>query len=152
MVAITRQELDGSLKGKRIALLGLSFKPGTDDMREAPAIKIANHLYAHEADIVAFDPKAIPNARDRFIKDTIKIRYADSLEDCLKDAECCLILTEWEEFKSITPEMFNKYMKRSVIIDGRRIYNSDMHNLVACYRGIGLGNRKASSATTEGCE
>jgi UDPglucose 6-dehydrogenase len=142
MVAIARQELDGSLKGKRIALLGLSFKPGTDDMREAPSIKISNHLYAHEADIVAYDPKAISNARDRFIRDTIKIGYAESIEDCLKDAECCMILTEWEEFKSITPDMFNKYMKRSVIIDGRRIYDSEMHNSVARYRGIGLGSKQ----------
>jgi len=141
MVAIARQELHWSLKGKRIALLGLSFKPGTDDMREAPAIKIANHLYAHEADIVAYDPKAIPNAKDRFIRDTIKISYAESIEDCLKDAECCMILTEWDEFKSITPDTFNKYMKRSVIVDGRRIYNTEMQNSVDVYRGIGLGSQ-----------
>jgi UDPglucose 6-dehydrogenase len=150
MVAIARQELDGSLKGKRIALLGLSFKPGTDDMREAPAIKIANHLYAHEADIVAYDPKAVPNARDRFIRDTIKIRYAENIEDCLKDAECCMILTEWEEFKSITPDMFNNHMKRSIIIDGRRVYDSDMQNLVSRYRGIGLGSNRAYSAAVGG--
>ncbi len=141
MVAIARQELHWSLKGKRIALLGLSFKPGTDDMREAPAIKIANHLYAHEADIMAYDPKAIPNAKDRFIRDTIKISYAESIEDCLKDAECCMILTEWDEFKSITPDTFNKYMKRSVIVDGRRIYNTEMHKSVDVYRGIGLGSQ-----------
>jgi UDPglucose 6-dehydrogenase len=141
MVAIARQELNWSLRGKRIALLGLSFKPGTDDMREAPAIKIANHLYAHEADIVAYDPKAMPNAENRFIRDTIKIRYAESIEDCLKDAECCLILTEWDEFKSITPDTFNTYMKRSVIVDGRRIYNTEMQNSVDVYRGIGLGSR-----------
>jgi len=146
MVAIARQELGGSLKGKRFALLGLSFKPGTDDMREAPAIKIANHLYAQEADIVAYDPKAIANAQERFIRDTIKISYAECIEDCLKEAECCMILTEWEEFESITPSMFNKYMKRSVIIDGRRIYNSDMHKLVDRYRGIGLGSNRAHSA------
>jgi UDPglucose 6-dehydrogenase len=150
MVAIARQELDGSLKGKRIALLGLSFKPGTDDMREAPAIKIANHLYANEADIVAYDPKAIHNARERFIRDTIKISYAETIKDCLKDAECCMILTELYEFKSITSYMFNKNMKRSVIIDGRRIYNSEMRNLVARYRGIGLGSKRAYSAAIEG--
>ncbi len=130
-------------------LLGLSFKPDTDDMREAPAIKIANHLYAQEADIMVYDPKAIPNARDRFIRDTIKIRYAKNIEDCLKDAECCMVLTEWDEFKSIKPEMFNKYMKRSFIIDGRRIYNSDMTKLVDCYRGIGLGNKNAYHVAIE---
>lgn len=146
MVAIARQELEGSLKGKRIALLGLSFKPDTDDMREAPAIKIANHLYAHEADIIAYDPKAIPNAQERFIRDTIKISYAESIEECLKDAECCMILTEWDEFKSISPDMFKQHMKRSIVIDGRRIFNSDMRNIVDRYRGIGLGSNKAYSA------
>ena len=150
MVAIARQELEGSLKGKRIALLGLSFKPDTDDMREAPAIKIANHLYAHEADIIAYDPKAIPNAQERFIRDTIKISYAESIEACLKDAECCMILTEWDEFKSITPDMFKQHMKRSIVIDGRRIFNSDMRNIVDRYRGIGLGSNKAYSAAVGG--
>jgi UDPglucose 6-dehydrogenase len=115
-------------------------------MREAPSIKIANHLYAQEADIVAYDPKAIANAQERFIRDTIKISYAECIEDCLKEAECCMILTEWEEFESITPSMFNKYMKRSVIIDGRRMYNSDMHKLVDRYRGIGLGSNRAHAA------
>lgn len=149
MVAIARQELDGSIKGKRIALLGLSFKPGTDDMREAPAIKIANHLYAHEADIVAYDPKAVPNAKNRFIRDSIKIRYASSIEECLKDADCCMVLVEWEEFKTVTADTFNKLMKRSVVIDGRRIYNSDMRHHVDRYRGIGLGSKRAYSAAME---
>ncbi len=143
MVAIARQELGGPLKGKRIALLGLSFKPGTDDMREAASIKIANHLYAHEADIVAYDPKAIPNARDRFIKDTIKIEYAESLEACLQGADCCMILTEWEEFKALKPDLLNKLMKRSVVIDGRRVFNASFRKKLARYRGIGLGSKKA---------
>jgi UDPglucose 6-dehydrogenase len=99
---------------------------------------------------VAYDPKAVPNARDRFIRDTIKIRYAENIEDCLKDAECCMILTEWEEFKSITPDMFNNHMKRSIIIDGRRVYDSDMQNLVSRYRGIGLGSNRAYSAAVGG--
>ena len=109
-------------------------------MREAPSIKIANHLYAQEADIVAYDPKAIANA-PRTIHSGIRSRLVmqSGIEDCLKEAECCMILTEWEEFKSITPSMFNKYMKRSVIIDGRRIYNSDMHKLVDRYRGYWIG-------------
>ncbi len=142
MVAMAKQEL-GSLKGKRVALLGLSFKPGTDDMREAPSIKIANHLYSQEAEITAYDPKAIPNARDRFIRDTIKISYANSIEECLKDADCCMIITEWDEFKELPPELFNKLMKRSVIIDGRRIYDEKFRQKVASYRGIGLGSENA---------
>jgi UDPglucose 6-dehydrogenase len=139
MVTIARQEMSGTLKGKKIALLGLSFKPGTDDMREAPSIKIANHLYAHEAEIVAYDPKAIPNARERFIRDTIKIEYADSIEACLKDAECCMVLTEWEEFKALSAEVFNRCMKRSFVIDGRRVFDESVRGAVDIYRGIGRG-------------
>lgn len=139
-VGLAKHELGGKLKDKRIALLGLSFKAGTDDMREAPSIKIANHLYSQEAEIVAYDPKAIPNARNWFIKDTIKILYADSIEECLKDADCCIILTEWDEFKMITADTFNRCMKRSVLIDARRIYDSSLRSEVAVYRGIGLGD------------
>ncbi len=148
MVAIARKEMGGTLKGKRIALLGLSFKPGTDDMREAPAIKIANHLYAHEAEIVAYDPKAIPNARTRFIGDTIRIEYAETVEACLKDAECCMVLTEWEEFRALTAEVFNRHMKRSFVIDGRRIFDQGLRDSVDTYRGIGLGARKSPAGST----
>jgi len=148
MVAIARQEMSGSLKGKKIALLGLSFKPGTDDMREAPSIKIANHLYAHEAEIIAYDPKAIPNAQKRFIRDTIKIEYADSIEECLKGAECCMILTEWDEFKSLPAEVFNRCMKRSFIIDGRRVFDPSIRGSVDLYRGIGLGAGRSKAGRT----
>ncbi len=140
-VSLAKQELGGRLKGKRIALLGLSFKAGTDDMREAPSIKVANHLYSEEAEIVAYDPKAIPNARDRFIKDTINISYAQSIEECLKDADCCIVLTEWDEFRNLTADIFNTCMKRSIVIDGRRIFDDSFRSEVAVYRGIGLGDR-----------
>jgi UDPglucose 6-dehydrogenase len=144
VVSLAKQEL-GDLKGKRVALLGLSFKPGTDDMREAPSIKIANHLFSQEAEIIAYDPKAIPNARDKFIKDSIKIIYAKNVQECLKGADCCIVVTEWDEFKKLTPDVFNKCMKRSVIIDGRRIYDAAFGSKVAAYRGIGLG-RSAEQA------
>ncbi len=143
-VKLVKQELEGTLKGKRIAILGLSFKPDTDDMREAPSIKIANHLYSQEADIIAYDPKAIANARDNFIKDTIKIQYADSIEECLQDADCCIIVTEWDEFKALKAETFERYMKRSVVIDGRRVIEPADCDKLAAYRGIGLGSSRAA--------
>ena len=155
MAAIALQELGGSLKGKRVAVLGLSFKPGTDDMREAPSIKIANHLYAHEATIVAYDPQAIPNARQRFIRDSIKIEYAESVEQCLKGADCCMVMVEWDEFKALPAEVFNRLMKRSVVIDGRRIFDEDFRKCVARYRGIGLGSKEGQSqaqATNSFCK
>ncbi len=138
IVGLLRKEL-GDLKGRTIALLGLAFKPGTDDMRESPAIKVANHLFSENAEIVAYDPVAIPNARKKFIKDTIKIRYAASVKECVKKADACVILTEWDEFKKLTADVFNRNMKKSVIIDGRRIYDAAFRAKVAVYRGIGLG-------------
>lgn len=140
VVSLAQQEL-GTLKGKKIALLGLAFKPGTDDMRESAAIKVANHLFSQDAVVVAYDPVAIPNAKNKFIKDTIKISYAETAEACLKGADCCIILTEWDEFKKMSADIFNKAMKRSVIIDGRRIYNEAFRDKVAAYRGIGLGKK-----------
>ena len=144
IVAITKQELCGALKGKRIALLGLAFKPHTDDMREAPSIKIANHLYSQEADIIAYDPKAMANARDNFIKDTIKIEYADSIETCLKDADCCIIVTEWDEFRELTAETFSRLMKQAIVIDGRRVISPSERDKLFSYRGVGLGTPKTS--------
>ena len=144
IAAITKQELGGVLKGKRIALLGLAFKPHTDDMREAPSIKIANHLYSQEAEIIAYDPKAITNARENFIKDTIKIDYADSIEDCLKDADCCIIVTEWDEFKELTAETFTRLMKQAVVIDGRRVIRPAEREGLVSYRGVGLGTPKST--------
>ena len=138
VVSLVRKEL-GDLKGKKIALLGLAFKPGTDDMRESPAIKIANHLFAENAEIVAYDPVAIPNAQKRFIKNSIKIRYAENPKDCVKGADACVVVTDWDEFKKLTADFFNKNMKKSVIIDGRRIYDAAFRGKVAAYRGIGLG-------------
>ncbi len=140
-VALARDELGGSLKGKRIALLGLAFKPGTDDMREAPAIKIANHLYAAEATIVAYDPVAMPNAQKNFIRDTIKISYAKNAVECLKGADCCIITTEWDEFKKLTAATFIKQMRRAVVIDGRRMLSEKDRAKLVSYRGIGLGNK-----------
>lgn len=143
IVSLAQQAL-GCLKGKRVALLGLAFKPGTDDMRESAAIKVANHLFAQDAKIIAYDPVAIPNAKNKFIRDTIKITYAKNARQCLKDADCCIVMTEWDEFKKLTPEVFNRLMKRSVIIDGRRIYNAAFRKKVAVYRGIGLGGKPAA--------
>jgi len=138
MVAIAEEEL-GELKGKRVALLGLSFKPNTDDMREAPSIKIARLLEERGANIIAYDPKAIRNAREKFICDTIRISYAGNVEECLRDADCCMLVTEWDEFEKLGPEVFNNLMKTSFVIDGRRIYDKEFQEKIQKYRGIGLG-------------
>ena len=126
----------GDLKGKRIAVLGLAFKPNTEDMREAIAIKIINSLLEEGANITAYDPAAIPNAKSVFQN---KIEYASSAIECLKDADCCIIVTEWKEFQKLTPEDFTQNMQQPVLIDGRRIYNSKEFNGKLKFAAIGLG-------------
>ncbi len=130
------EELIGSLKGKTVAILGLSFKPGTDDMREAVSITIINKLLEKGAKVKAYDPKAIPNAKKIFGG---KIEYADNQINCIKDAHCCIIVTEWPEFKKLKPEDFKKHMKTPAIIDGRRIFKPEKFKERVLYEAIGLG-------------
>ena len=86
------------LAGKKITLLGLAFKPGTDDMRQAASIRVINELRKRSvSDIIGFDPKANKTAE---VELGHKIKYASSVEEALKDSECALLITEWDEFKS----------------------------------------------------
>jgi len=126
----------GDLKGKRTAILGLSFKPNTDDMREARSIQIINQLLNEGANIVAYDPVAMPNARTVFEN---KIEYASSAIECLKEADGCILATEWDEFKKLKPEDFVKSMRQPVLIDGRRIFDPDKFRQKLKFAAIGLG-------------
>ena len=99
-VEFCKQQL-GSLKGKKIAILGLAFKPDTDDMREARVIPIINQLLKEGAHVSAYDPVASQTAKSIF---NGKIRYASSALDCIKKADCAIIVTEWSEFQKLTPE------------------------------------------------
>jgi UDPglucose 6-dehydrogenase len=125
-----------SLRGKRVAVLGLSFKPNTDDTREAVSIKVISKLMEEGAHIVAYDPVAINNAKKIFRE---RIEYATSAIECISGAECCIIVTEWEEFKKFKPEDFIQHMKNPVVIDGRRIYNPKEFSRKLKFTAIGLG-------------
>jgi UDPglucose 6-dehydrogenase len=127
----------GDLKGKTIAILGLAFKPDTDDMREARVVPIVNQLLKEGAKVTAYDPVAIPVAKTIF---TDKIQYATSTAECLKNADCCILVTEWDEFKKLTPEDFTQNMKQPVLIDGRRIYNPEEFGKKLKLAAIGLGS------------
>ncbi len=132
------EQLVGSLTSKKITLLGLSFKPGTDDMREAASIRVVNELLKRGVtNIVGYDPKANETARQEMGD---KIRYASNLEEALKDSECALLITEWDEFKQLKPEIFKKFMKTPNLIDGRRIYDYDLFNSEIKFRAIGRIN------------
>ena len=125
-----------TLKNKRIAILGLSFKPDTDDMREARSTKIMNQLLKEGAKIIAYDPVAIPNAKKIFEE---QISYASSPTECLKDADCAILITEWKEFQKLKPEDFTQNMREPILIDGRRIYKSEKFSEKLRYVAIGLG-------------
>ena len=105
-------------------------------MREARSIPIIKQLLNEGANIIAYDPIAIPNAKSIFKN---KIRYASSPIDCLKDADCCIIVTEWEEFKKLKPEEFTQNMRHPILIDGRRIYNPTEFSKKLKFAAIGLG-------------
>ena len=135
-VEFCKELLGSSLKGRRVAILGLAFKADTDDMREARAIPIINQLVKEGAAVVAYDPVAIPIAKAIFKS---KIQYAASTVGCLKNADCCILVTEWDEFKKLKPEDFTKNMKHPILIDGRRIYDPEEFKKKMKFKAIGLG-------------
>jgi UDPglucose 6-dehydrogenase len=112
----------GSLKGKRLAVWGLAFKPKTDDMREAPAVPLIRKLLAAGASVAAYDPEAMKVARSIFGS---KITYADSSYDALTGADALALVTEWNEFREPDFERMRKLMRGHVVFDGRNIYNPE---------------------------
>jgi len=128
------RDLLWNIKGKKIAILGLSFKPNTDDIREAPSIYIIKKLLKEGANISAYDPAAMEKMKKIFPD----IDYKENPYDTLGDANALLILTEWEEFKNLDLERVKNLMKTPIIVDGRNIFEPDeMEKLGFIYRGIG---------------
>ena len=113
-----------NLLGKTFGLWGLAFKPGTDDMREAPAIYVVKELVSRGAKIVAYDPKAIQEAKYFYLKDIENVTYVDSKYEALNNSDALILLTEWKEFRSPDFEEIKLKLKNSVIFDGRNQYNA----------------------------
>ncbi|MDO4880109.1 MAG: UDP-glucose/GDP-mannose dehydrogenase family protein [Capnocytophaga sp.] len=111
-----------NLSGKTFAVWGLSFKPETDDMREAPAIYIIKELIKRGAKVQAYDPKAVHEAKICYLKD-VSVTYVESKYEALKGADALLLLTEWKEFRVPDFEEIAKLLKEKVIFDGRNQYN-----------------------------
>jgi len=111
------------LTGFTFGIWGLSFKPGTDDMREAPSIYIIKELVNRGAKIKAYDPKAIDEAKEHYLKEVQNITYVTSKYDILKDSDALVLLTEWKEFRSPNFEEIKTQLKAPVIFDGRNQYN-----------------------------
>lgn len=112
-----------NLSNHTFAVWGLAFKPGTDDIREAPAIYIIKELVKRGASIKAYDPKAIEEAQHFYLKDVPNVSYASSKYDTLKDADAMILLTEWKEFRSPDFEELKVQLKQPIIFDGRNQYS-----------------------------
>jgi len=123
-----------SLRGRKIAVLGLAFKPGTDDMRESPAIPIIRGLHQEDAEIAAYDPIATDEARKLFTD--VPIRYAESMSEAVDGADAIVVVTTWDEFAPL-PEIINNMSSAPVLIDGRRMFDK---NSVQHYEGIGFSS------------
>lgn len=106
-----------NLESKNIAVLGAAFKPGTDDIREAPALVLINSLLENKSKIKVYDPLAIENVKKVFGN---KISYFDSVELAVKNCDACIIMTEWPEFKNLKEASFEK-MNKKIIVDGRAV-------------------------------
>lgn len=129
------EHFNGDLKDKRIALWGLSFKPDTDDMRDAPSLVIIDELVKAGANVIGYDPVAIPECKRRIAD---KITYAESPYDAIKDADALLLVTEWKEFRVPKWKEMENLMKNKLIFDGRNIYEpEDMKKWGWTYYGIG---------------
>ena len=115
-----------TFQGLKVAVLGLAFKPGTDDLREAPSLDNVELLLEQGADIVAFDPVAEDNFKKKYPEGKNgrgSITYVQSAKEALKDAEICFMFTEWKEMKELAPSDFKKEMRIPLVYDGRNIYN-----------------------------
>tara|TARA_Y100000385_G_C13046046_1_gene617525 strand:- start:45 stop:1367 length:1323 start_codon:yes stop_codon:yes gene_type:complete len=112
------------LTGFTFGVWGLAFKPGTDDMREAPAIYVIKELVKRGAMVKAYDPKAINEAKEHYLKGVENIEYVGSKYEAIKDADALVLLTEWKEFKSPDFEELKNQLKNPVIFDGRNQYNA----------------------------
>ena len=134
MVGKIRKALGGSEAGKKIAVLGLTFKPETDDMRDASALMILPALKEKGAEIVATDPHGIEEAK----KIMPEISYVNDPYEAMKDADCLVLMTEWNEYRSLDFEKIKKNMRGNIFIDLRNVYEPE-HIRKEGFEYVGIG-------------
>jgi len=115
VIDLVRKDLSEDLVGKKVAVLGAAFKPDSDDVRDSPALDIAVQIHAAGASVVVHDPKAAGPASKRFPA----LKFTDDIEECLRDAEIVLHLTEWKMYRELDPGVIKSLVKRAILIDGR---------------------------------
>ena len=133
------------LKGRTIALLGLAFKPDTDDLRDAPSLQIAERLLQMGARVKAYDPVAMPHCRRQYPE--LKIQYCDSALDAASGADALALITEWNEFRGLDLAALARAMSRRVLVDGRNLFKPEAARVAGFdYCGIGCGARQPRKA------
>lgn len=126
----------GDLKGKKVAVWGLAFKPETDDMRQAPSIVVINELIKAGAEVSAFDPIAIENARNIL---PAQVAYGQDIYDVVEGADALILLTEWKQFRLPNWKRVKELMRGNLVVDGRNIYPAEeLEALGLVYTGIGI--------------
>src|SRR5438067_2381040 len=144
----------GSLRGCTIGVLGLAFKPNTDDMREAASIDIIRWVTSQGADVQVYDPVALTTGRESLEREGVRMEQVHFCQDAYEAAtgtDALVIVTEWNEFKYLDMPQIRASMRRSVVIDGRNVYESaEMNRLGFIYRGMGRGTGPAPSVLPAG--
>jgi UDPglucose 6-dehydrogenase len=136
MAARVTAALGGSLIGKRVAVLGLAFKPNTDDMREAPSIPLIEGLIGGGAEVAAYDPVAAEQARPLMPQ----VEFADDAQAAAKGADAVVIVTEWDEFRALDLAELAASMRGTILVDLRNVYDrADVERAGLAYHGIGRG-------------
>lgn len=131
------EELVGRLDRKTISILGLAFKPGTDDVRESRSIRLVEELLKYNVEIKVHDPKALEKAK-KILGD--RVIYCRTIEECLTGSDLCILGTEWAEYKELKQETLKKYMRRPALLDCRRLYDPEEFKEIR-FSAIGLGPR-----------
>ncbi len=134
------RDILGGFRGKTIGVLGLAFKPNTDDMRDAPSIEIIHMLQHEGAQIKTYDPQAVETAR-RLLAD---VEYCDNPYAVARDADALILMTEWNEFKQLDMMRIKETMRQPILLDGRNIYDPKrMKETGFTFRGMGRGYNEA---------
>ncbi|MBI4424708.1 MAG: UDP-glucose/GDP-mannose dehydrogenase family protein, partial [Elusimicrobia bacterium] len=123
-----------NLEGKTVAVLGLSFKPETDDLRFAPSLEIVAKLQAHGVKVAAYDPVAMPKARTLLAN----VRFAKDAYDAVTGADCLMLVTEWKAFQGLDFAKVKRLMRHPIVLDGRNFFDAAaLKALGFTYRGVG---------------
>jgi UDPglucose 6-dehydrogenase len=134
MVDLAREVCDGSLLGKRVAVLGAAFKPDSDDIRDSPALNVAAQLQLQGATVRVADPAAVENCRRMWPQ----LDYADSPEEAAERADAVLLLTEWKQYTQLDPAPFGEIVARRRVLDGRNALDRDRWEAAGwTYRALG---------------